>query len=183
MSTSCTGPLGPVSMGLQVRPEVRGYRACDVGSVVSTSSPGRLGPGSECLRGQAAVPCDLGRGARARGVDQLSRGTRARVQGTARSNSCPGRLWPGSEGLQCRLTLLTTLAQVRWPTGSTSCPRHLGTGYKGPRCGPAFSGESCLGPRARGVHLLSWATRVFDQPSRVIRAQIRGPTESTSCPG
>ena len=73
---------------------------------------------------------------------------------------------------------------------------------KGPRCGPAVPGHSCLLPRAHGVDQLSQATRAlfcgsawstivtghsvlgpmtlgFDQHSRKTRARVRMPAVST----
>ena len=64
----------------------------------STSSPGGLGPASECPRGRPAVPCVSGQGPIVRGFDELFRATRGCARGPAVSASSPGRMKLGSEG-------------------------------------------------------------------------------------
>ena len=123
---------------------------------VSTSCPGRLASGSECLRVRPDVPGDLGPGPSARGVDQLSRLTRESVQGPRFRPDVPGNLAPCPRSRRVDQLSRTTQAHVRVLKVSTSCPSLLTIRSAGLRC-----------------HQLAWMTR----------ACVRGPAGSTSCPG
>ena len=148
-----------MSEGLLVRPAVREYRVRAVGPAVSTSSPGRLGPGSKCPWGQPAVLCDLGPHPMARSVNQPSWENRACAGGPAVSSSCPGRL-----------VLVAEAPQGRPPASGDSGPGPRARSvdqhsqatpalFQGPRIRRALLGD--LGPRPRypGVDQLSWSNR------------------------
>ena len=77
--TRCRGDSGPSPSANEVDQQSWENWTCAGVHTVLTSCPGRLVPGSECLRGPPAVlgnsaPCPS-----ACGVDQLSRATQARV--------------------------------------------------------------------------------------------------------
>ena len=93
---------------------------------------------------------------KAQGVNQMPRATLAWLRGPAGWTRCPGTLALESEGTRCPLGLLGDSDRARGPGIRTAVP-----------------GDSRLGPRYPGIHLLSWATR----------AGARGPAVSTYSPG
>ncbi|XP_020937326.1 collagen alpha-1(I) chain-like [Sus scrofa] len=153
---------------------------------VSTRCPGRLRPGSKCLRARPAVP-DSGsapmpagsqlsgppvlesEGPRCRPVLPGQSGPGLRGRGVdKRSCVTPGRV----RGPMSFTSLPGTRARVRGPSVMTSCSERFGPGSEGPRCRPALPCDSHPCPRARGV----------DKQSLETPGQVRGPTGSTSCP-
>ena len=90
MSTSSPGRHEPLNECLSCQPPLLG----DLGQGLMPSGFYQLSrtiaPGSECLRGLAAVPGDSGPLTRACGVDQHSRATRARVPQPEVLTSSPG---------------------------------------------------------------------------------------------
>ena len=136
-----------------------------------TSSPGRLGPGSEGPRGRPAVPGDSVPGPKAREVDQLARATRARVRGHTLSYNCPGRLGLVSEGPRCSPDEPGTPARLRVPRGSTRSPGRLGPVSAGPLGRPLV--------RATGpVSQVQWDPQIV----RVTWARLPVPAVSTRYP-
>ena len=177
-STSCPGNLGPVRC------------------------PGRPRPGFQCLPRRPDFPGDSDKGRRARGVDQLSQVTRAVLEVLRARPAVLGHSGPCLRS--CGLDQLSRegRARVRGPTVSTSspgnprfapnarefgqlpvdagtCPRSCGLeqlsqGTWGRVRGPAvLTSSRGLGPMASEV----------DHLSRAIRARVRGPAGSISCPG
>lgn len=153
-----------------------------------TKSPGRLGPGSECLRcrptsretwdrvgGSAGLTCLSGESGpcpRAHGFNKHP-GRLWTLLGAVVSNSCPRELALGPRAPGVDQLSLATRASVRVPEGSKSSPGRLALGFQGPRGRPDVFGESGPGPSAHGVDQVSWLTR----------ARTQGPAGSTSSPG
>ena len=122
----------------------------------STSSPGRLGPGTKGPRGRPAP------------------GRHAHESEGPQGRPAP----PGDSVLDLSTQAVHQLSRVtrfliQKPTGLTNCPGRLGPGSECPRCRPVVLGDSGPGQRARGFNQISWATQTHAQ----------GPTVSTRCPG
>ena len=133
------------------------------GPAGSTSSPGRLAPGSDNPRGRPALPSDSQSSPRARGVRQHSRATRAPVDGP----HCRLAL-PGDSGPSLRSCGLDQMSRPTWggvplPAVSHSSPERLGALVRWPAMSTSVLDDLRSGPRAHGV----------DQPSRVTRARVR----------
>ena len=176
------GPLGrpalPGNSGLYPRPRgvdqmsqatwarIRGPRGVDQlyrvtwalvrGPPVSTSGPGRLGPGSEDTK-STSCPGELG------AVSDIPR-TRPAVPG----GSGPGRTYCGFYQASW-----ATGARSRGPAVWTSCPGQHGTVPEGSQRRPDIPGVSGPCPRAQGV----------DQLPRVTWARDPEPAVSSSSPG
>ena len=145
-----------------------------------TKSPGRLGPGSECLRcrptsretwdrvgGSAGLTCLSGESGpcpRAHGFNKHP-GRLWTLLGAVVSNSCPRNLALGLRAPGVDQLSLATRASVRGPEGSKSSPGRLALGFQGPRVRPDVFGDSGTVPKA------SWV----DQVSRAPRDHARGP--------
>ena len=108
-------------------------------SIVSTSCPRQLGPGSDGPPCRPAVPGDSGKGPKARAVDQLSQATRARVPGSAGSTRCPGRT---------RARMARRVGRPHRPSDpGPCCPGHLVEPAE-PGTGAQVAHESWSPPRA-----------------------------------
>ena len=130
-----------------------------------TKSPGRLGPGSECLRcrptsretwdrvgGSAGLTCLSGESGpcpRAHGFNKHP-GRLWTLLGAVVSNSCPRELALGPRAPGVDQLSLATRASVRVPEGSKSSPGRLALGFQGPRGRPDVFGNSGPVPRPRG---------------------------------
>ena len=148
-----------------------------------TKSPGRLGPGSECLRcrptsretwdrvgGSAGLTCLSGESGpcpRAHGIDKHP-GRLWTLLGAVVSNSCPRELALGPRAPGVDQLSLATRASVRGPEGSKSSPGRLALGFQGPRVRPDVFGDSGPVLRDGGV----------DQVPKATRGCARGP----ACP-
>ena len=159
-----SGPAVPGHLGLYPRPRgvdqmsqatwarIRGPRGVDQlyrvtralvrEPPVSTSGPGRLGPGSEDTK-STSCPGELG------AVSDIPR-TRPAVPG----DSGPGRTYCGFYQASW-----ATGARSRGPAVWTSCPGQLGTVPKASRGHPDIPGDSCTCLSALGVDRLSWEIR------------------------
>ena len=172
-STSCPGDSGPCLRSCGLKQMSRVTWGLFPGSAVSTSSPVRLGPGSDGLRGQPTLPSHSRLGLRAHGVEQYYRVTRARAECPWGRPAFPGVSGPGPiarevisspEGTvlgsvvsRCRPVLPGDSGSCRGTAGSTNSPGRLAIESEGPRCRPALLGDSCSCLRARGVDQLSQA--------------------------
>ena len=152
-----------------------------------TKSPGRLGPGSECLRcrptsretwdrvgGSAGLTCLSGESGpcpRAHGFNNHP-GRLWTLLGAAVSNSCPRKLALGPRAPGVDQLSLATRASVRVPEGSKSSPGRLALGFQGPRGRPDVFGNSGPVPRALGV----------DQVAKATRGRARGPAGQPDIP-
>ena len=108
-----------------------------------------------------------------RGVHQLSRATWAWVHGPVGSTSCAGPLGPGFVEPQVRIALTGESSLDPMARVVDQFSRVIWAHARGPTCRPPVLVECGPGPSTHG----------FDQLSRGTRAQVRGPEESTSCPG
>ena len=145
-----------------------------------TKSPGRLGPGSECLRcrptsretwdrvgGSAGLTCLSGESGpcpRAHGFNKHP-GRLWTLLGAVVSNSCPRKLALGPRAPGVDQLSLATRASVRGPEGSKSSPGRLALGFQGPRVRPDVFGDSGPVLRDGGV----------DQVPKATRGRARGP--------
>ena len=107
--TRCPGHSGRVPIAHGVDQQSRENWACASGHTVSTSCPGRLVPGSECLHGKPAVLGVSGTCVSARGINKLSQENQTCAGGPALSTSCPRQLAAFSEGPRNRRALLGDL--------------------------------------------------------------------------
>ena len=172
MSTCCPGRIGSGSECPRCRPAVPGHSRLGLKALGVdlqfratparvrqpaglTSCSGVLGSMPKGPRGRTAVPVESGSCLRARGVYQPSQVTRNVPEG------------PGVEQLS-----RATRALVGGTEMSTRSPGRLWPIPKSMRARPALPSHSCLGPGARVVDQLSWATQ----------ARVQGPAGSTSCP-
>ena len=129
----------------------------------STSYTGPLGPGSELMRTQPAVPADSDLGSRSCGVDQLSLPTRSRVCAEAGVNQLS------------RPTRSRAQGDVR----STSFPVPLGHGSEVTRGRTAIRDDSDLGPRVRGgAGSTSYPSRLVSVSEERWVDQLSRPTRS-----
>ena len=139
----------------------------------STSSPGRVAPGSEGPWVRPAVPDDSRPCPSSKGIHELSQTTHNLIRGPVLS---PAGLDDSLLGLSSRgvdQLSRTSRAGVRGPAVLSSCPGRLGSGSECPRGRSAVQGYSGPCPRYPGV----------DQLSRTTRAGVLGPAGSTRSPG
>ena len=143
-----------------------------------TKSPGRLGPGSECLRcrptsretwdrvgGSAGLTCLSGESGpcpRAHGFNKHP-GRLWTLLGAVVSNSCPRKLALGPRAPGVDQLSLATRASVRVPEWSKSSPGRLTLGFQGPRVRPDVFGDSGPVLRDGGVEQVTKATRGRDR--------------------
>ena len=141
-------------------------------STWSTSSPGQLRLGYECLRSRPALLGDSCSESRDCGVDQLSQAIGLGPVGLQCQPAVPEDSRPNPMARELDHISRGTWGRVPVPTVSNSSPGRLKAGSDGPPCRPAVPDDCRLGPRAIGV----------DKQSRVTRVRVCGPTGSTTCP-
>ena len=95
---------------------------------VSTRCPGRLRPGSKCLRARPAVPGASGPVPRACEVDRLSRGLGPGSESLRGRPAVPWESGPCPRARGFNQLSRDTRAWVRSPSGSTNCPCRLRLG-------------------------------------------------------
>ena len=174
---------------------------------MSTSCPGRLGPGSKEPWGRPAVraesvPCPM-----VQWFDQMSRPTRSRVRGAAGSTSYPGPLGPGSEqpcgrpavladSVQCLSSHVVdhlsrlNLPRVRAAVWSTCCPSSLRPQDRGSerstscpgRIDPMSEGPRCR-PAVPADSVLGPRGHGVDQLSRPSLSRFQAAAGLTCSPG
>ena len=122
------------------------------------------------MRGQTALPADLGDGPRG---EELSRATRAQVRGPAGLTCCPGRFALGSVVPWCRPALPHGSRPAPRPRGVDQLSRVTRASVRGSTMSAIVLGESSCGPRSRR----------FDQMTRASLARVRRPRVSSNTPG